>query len=129
MNGSIESMIVDLATGLPQVRARKIRPIAMLASRRSGILPDVPTLSETVLPGFNVRAWGGVVAPAGTPREIVMLLGEELLKFTERTDIREKLNAMGFEPYYAGAEEFSAFMKSEQARWTEMARAANIKPE
>jgi tripartite-type tricarboxylate transporter receptor subunit TctC len=58
-----------------------------------------------------------------------MPLGDELLKFTERTDIREKLHAMGFEPYYAGAEEFSAFMKSEQARWTEMARAANIKPE
>jgi tripartite-type tricarboxylate transporter receptor subunit TctC len=65
LNGTIESMIVDLATGLPQVRARKIRPIAMLASRRSGILPDVPTLSETVLPGFNVRAWGGRSRPFG----------------------------------------------------------------
>jgi tripartite-type tricarboxylate transporter receptor subunit TctC len=129
LNGSIEAMIVDLQSGMPQVRAGKIRPIAVVASRRSSILPELPTLSETVVPGFNVRAWGGVVAPAGTPREIVMLLSEELRKFTERTDIKERINAMGFEPFYAGAEEFSAFMKSEAVRWTQMAKAAGIKPE
>lgn len=129
LNGSIEAMIVDLASGMPQVRAGKIRPIAVVASRRSSVLPELPTLSETVVPGFNVRAWGGVVAPAGTPREIVTLLSEELRKFTDRPDIKEKLQAMGFEAFYAGAEEFSAFMKSEAVRWTQMAKAAGIKPE
>ncbi|MBI2318636.1 MAG: tripartite tricarboxylate transporter substrate binding protein [Betaproteobacteria bacterium] len=129
LNGSIEAMIVDLQSGMPQIRARKIRPLGVLASARSSILPDVPTLSETVVPGFNVRAWGGVAAPAGTPREIVTLLETELRKFTERSDIKEKIHAMGFEPFYAGAEEFSAFMKAETARWTQMAKAAGIKPE
>lgn len=129
LNGSIEAMIVDLQGGMPQVRARKIRPIAVVASKRSSIIPELPTLAETVVPDFDVRAWGGIVAPAGTPREIVMLLSEELRKFTDRADIKEKLQAMGFEAFYAGAEEFSAFMKSETARWTQMAKTAGIKPE
>ena len=129
MNGNLEAMIVDLGTGMPQIRAQKVRTIAALASRRSSLLPEVPTLSETVVPGFNVRAWGGVVAPAGTPREIVALLSEELRKFTERSDVQEKLSAMGFEPFYAGSEEFAAFLKSETAHWTQMAKAAGIKPE
>lgn len=129
LNGNVEAMIVDLQTGMPHIRTKKIRPLAVLAATRSSILPEVPTLAETVVPGFNVRAWGGVCVPAGTPREIVALLEEELRKFTERSDVKEKVHAMGFETFYAGAEEFSAFMKSETARWTQMARAAGIKPE
>jgi tripartite-type tricarboxylate transporter receptor subunit TctC len=97
--------------------------------KSTAVLARIVGHYETVVPGFHVLAWGGVVAPAGTPREIVTLLGEELRKFTERTDIKEKLHAMGFEPYYAGAEEFSAFMKSEEVRWTQMAKAAGINPE
>jgi tripartite-type tricarboxylate transporter receptor subunit TctC len=129
LNGTLEAMVIDLANGVPQVRTRKIRPIGILGSRRSAQLPEVPTLAETVAPGFEVMAWSGLLAPAGTPREILARLSDELKKFTARADIREKLLVTGVELDYAGLDEFPAFLKSEQARWTEMARTAGIKQE
>ena len=129
VNGTLEAMVVDLANGVPQAKTRKIRPIGILGPRRSGQLPDVPTLSETVAPGFEVMAWSGILAPAGTPRDILLRLSDELKKFAARADIRERLLVTGVELDYTGLDEFPAFLKSEQARWTEMARIANIKPE
>lgn len=129
LSGNIEAMIVDLQNGVPQVRAQKIRPIAMLASKRSSLLPEVPTLNETVVPGFNVAAWAGIFAPAGTPREIVVRLSDEIAKFAARPDVKEKLLKGGVELDYAGPDEFSAFLKVELSRWTEMAKGAGIKPE
>ncbi len=129
LNGNLEAMIVDIQGGMPQIKAKRIRPLAVLAAKRSSVLPDVPTLGETVVPGFNVQAWGGIAAPAGTPREIVALLEQELKKFTERNDVKDRIHAMGFEPFYAGAEEFAAFIRSEAVRWTQMAKAAGVKPE
>jgi tripartite-type tricarboxylate transporter receptor subunit TctC len=129
LNGTLEAMIVDFATGLPQVTARKIRPIGFLGTMRSGFLPEVPTLGETVAPGFNVSAWAGILAPAGTPRDILVRLSDELKKFTARSDMKERLLRGGMNLDYAGLDEFPAFMKAESARWTEMASAAGIKPE
>jgi len=129
LNGTLEAMIVDIQGGMAQIKARRIHPIAVLAAKRSSVLPDLPTLGETVVPGFNVQAWGGIAAPAGTAREIVAQLEGELRRFSERADVREKIHAMGFEPFYAGAEEFSAFIRSEAVHWTQMAKTAGIKPE
>ncbi len=129
ISGNIEAMVVDLVNGIPQVKANKIRAIAMLPAKRSSVLPDVPTISETVVPGFDVSAWGGIFAPAGTPREIVARLAEETARFAARPDVKEKLAKGGVELDYAGTEEFTAFLKLEQQRWTEMAKAAGVKPE
>lgn len=129
MNGNIEGMIVDLQSGALQIKANKVRPIATVGPKRSGIFPNVPTLSETVIPGFASGGWTGILAPAGTPRDIVMLLGEEIRKFTLRADVREKMLAALVEVDYAGPDEFAAFLKSESTRWAAMANAAKIKPE
>ncbi len=129
VNGTLEAMVVDIANGLPQVKTGKIRPIGILGAKRIHQLPDLPTLGETVAPGFNVQAWSGILAPAGTPREILVRLSDELKKFTARADVREKLMVTGVELDYTGLDEFPAFLKSEQARWTEMAKTSGIKPE
>lgn len=129
VNGTLEAMVVDLANGVPQVKTRKIRPIGILGSKRSSLLPDLPTLSESVAPGFNVQAWSGILAPAGTPREILVRLSDELKKFTARADVKERLSVTGVELDYAGLEEFPAFLKSEETRWTAMAKTSGIKPE
>lgn len=129
MNGNIEGMIVDLQSGALQIKAGKVRPIATVGPKRSSIFPDVPTLDETVIPGFASGGWTGILAPAGTPRDIVMQLGEEIRKFTLRADIREKMLAALVEVDYAGPDEFATFLKSESTRWTAMATAAKIKPE
>ena len=129
MSGTIEAMVVDQNNGIPQIKAGKIRAIGMLPSKRSNALPDVPTLGETVAPGFDVTAWGGVFAPAGPPQEIVKRLSDELGKFAARPEIRARLLTVGVELDYAGPEEFSAFLKTEEVRWTNMAKAAGIKPQ
>ena len=129
VNGTLEAMVVDLANGVPQVKTKKIRPIGILGAKRSSLLPDVPTLAETVAPGFEVIAWSGILAPAGTPRDVLLRLSDELKRFSARTDVKERLAATGVEIDYAGLDEFPAFLKSEQARWTEMARTSGIKPE
>ena len=129
MNGNIEGMIVDLQSGALQIKANKVKPIATVGPKRSSLFPDVPTLDETVIPGFASGGWTGILAPAGTPRDIVALLGEEIRKFTMRADIREKMLAALVEVDYAGPDEFATFLKSESTRWTAMATAAKIKPE
>ncbi|MBI2318856.1 MAG: hypothetical protein HYU75_18160 [Betaproteobacteria bacterium] len=129
ISGSIEAMVIDLNNGIPQLKTGKIRAIGMLPGKRSGVLPELPTLAETVAPGFDVWAWGGIFAPAGTPREIVKRLSEEIAKFAGRADIKDRLLGVGVELDYAGPEEFSAFLKTEAVRWTDMARAAGIKPQ
>ena len=129
MNGNIEGMIVDLQSGAVQIRANKVRTIATVGPKRSSLFPDVPTLHETVIPGFASGGWTGILAPAGTPRDILMQLGEEIRKFTLRADVKEKMLAALVEIDYAGPEEFATFLKSESSRWTAMATAAKIKPE
>lgn len=129
ISGNIEAMVIDLNNGAPQVKAGKIRPVGMLPSTRSNVLPDVPTLNETVAPGFDVSAWGGIFAPAGTPLEIVKRLSDEIARFAARPDIKERLLQSGVELDYAATAEFSAFLKVEEVHWTDMAKAAGIKPQ
>lgn len=129
VSGNIEAMVIDLNNGIPQLKAGKIRAIGVLPAKRNSALPAVPTLNETVAPGLDVSAWGGIFAPAGTPREIVMRLADEIAKFAARPDIKEKLLTVGVELDYAGPDEFAAFLKVEQTHWTEMAKAAGIKPQ
>lgn len=130
MSGQIEAIVVDLATALPHIKAGKVRPLAMLVFKRSSLLPDVRTLGETVIAkDVDVSGWSGVMAPAGTPPDILTRLSNELRKFTARGDIKESLLISGIQLDYLGSEEFLAFQKSEEARWTEMAKVAGIKPE
>ncbi|MBI2960179.1 MAG: tripartite tricarboxylate transporter substrate binding protein [Betaproteobacteria bacterium] len=130
MSGNIEAGVIDQGTALPHIKAGKVRPIAVLAPRRSSALPDVPTLGETaVREGVDITAWSSVMAPAGTPVDIRKRLSDELRKFTERGDMKSKLIVNGAELSHIGLEEFPAFQKAEEARWTGMAKAAGIKPE
>lgn len=130
ISGNIEAGVIDQGTALPQIRARKVRAIAILAPKRSSALPDVPTLGETaVREGVDITAWSSVMAPAGTPPDIRKRLSEELRKFTERADLKEKLLASGAELSHIGVEEFPAYQESEETRWMGMAKAAGIKPE
>ena len=130
LGGNIEAMLIDQGTAIPQIKAAKVRPIALLAPKRSSALPDVPTLSETaVREGVDITAWSSVMAPAGTPLDIRKRLSNELKKFTERSDVAQKLFITGAVLSYIGIEEFPAYQRSEEERWTSMAKAAGIKPE
>jgi tripartite-type tricarboxylate transporter receptor subunit TctC len=127
--GHISMMILEFTTGMPQIKAQKVRPIAMITKERSPYLPDLPTLNETILPGFDVMPWVGIFGPANMPPEAVKVLATELQKMVSKPEIKEQFMNSGTEVYWIGPERFPAFVKSELVTWTAMIKEAGIEPE
>ena len=100
-----------------------------MTKERSHILPDVPTLDETVMPGFDIQAWVGMFGPARLPAEVVDTLGRELEKILARPDVKQRFLDSGSEVLWKGPPEFGAFVKTEVVKWTALAKEANIQPE
>jgi tripartite-type tricarboxylate transporter receptor subunit TctC len=109
------------------VRAGKLRALAITSARRHREWPDVPTMAEAGLPDFVVEFWNGFFVPAGTPAPLVRRLHEEVARIVALPDARERLNALGIAPSAMPGEEFAKLIAAEIARWTAVARAANIK--
>jgi tripartite-type tricarboxylate transporter receptor subunit TctC len=129
LGGQIQIMIADFNTGLPQVRADKIRPLAVLTRDRNPALPDVPTLNETVMPGYDILAWAGMFGPAGLPPEAVKVLADALDKALQRPEVRQRLAATATDIYWTGPQEFDTFLKTELVKWTAYIKEAGIEPE
>jgi tripartite-type tricarboxylate transporter receptor subunit TctC len=127
--GSVQFMIDTINSTLPLIRDNKLRPLATATAKRSSVLPEVPTFSETVLPGFEMSAWQGVVAPSGTPNAIVQKLNEELLKALRHPDVRSKLAVQGAEPLGSSINEYGAYLKSELGRWGKVVKDSGAKAE
>ena len=116
--GHIAFMVVDLQPALQQIRASKVRVLGVTTAKRVAAAPDIPTIAEAGLSGFELVAWQGVVAPAGTPRPIVDLLAAQIGKLMADSATREKLKAMALEPLPPSTpESFSAYIKTEIERW------------
>jgi len=126
IGGRIGAMFLDIASGLPQIRGGKVKALAVASDKRVAALPDLPTIGEAGYPGFEAWAWQGFVAPAGTPREVVMKLKSEFAKVMADPTIRQRLSESGFEPQTSSPEQFSAYMKSEIAKWEKVIRDSNI---
>jgi len=119
--------IVDATSAVPQIRAGKLRALAVALPRRSASLPEVPTMAEAGVPDFEISGWAGLFAPAGTPRPVVVRLHQQAVRILQMPDIREKLLNLGAEPVANSPEEFAAQMKAQIAKWISVARTANIK--
>lgn len=129
IGGQTDLMLADLAIALPQVRERRLRALATTGSRRSALAPNVPTIAEAGVPGYAVVNWRGLLAPAGTPRELVMRLNLEVVKILSLPEIRETLAREGFEPIGDSPEQFAALIRSEIVRYGKLVRAAGIQPQ
>lgn len=127
MGGQISMMFATMPTVLPQAKAGKLKSIAVIGSVRSTALPELPTLAEAALPGFEVNNWIGLFAPAGTPREIVARLNTEVLKIMQSPDVQRRLPADGARFAPTTPDEFAAFVKNEIAKWGPVLRAAGVK--
>jgi tripartite-type tricarboxylate transporter receptor subunit TctC len=127
--GHIQMMIPDMTTGLPQVRAQKIRPLAVLTKERSTFLPDLPTLDETIMPGFESLAWAGIFAPANTPPVVVNTIAEAVHKMLTSPEMIERFSGPGIQVVWTGPQDFSAFVKNELVKWTATIKEAGIEPE
>lgn len=115
------------STVVGQIAAGKLRPLATTTSKRAGALPDVPTMAEAGLPGVDTSLWFGLLAPAGTPRPIVDKLATAARQAMQTPAAIAALRPQGDDPLDAGPDEFAAFMRSEIARWTDVAHTAGIK--
>jgi len=131
LSGEIDFTIAAENSLLPHYKSGKLRPIAIAASTRTAILPDVPTIAEAgPLPGYAVNVWLGVMAPAGTPRPIVDRLNAEINKVVRDPQIvKERMNTVGLEAVGSTPEQLLEVMKTELAKYTKLARDANIQPE
>ena len=124
------SMIFDsLSTGLVAVRAKRLRPIAVTTSNRQSSMPDIPTLSESGLKDYELGAWYGLLAPAGTPRDIVQRLYAEISRALKEPDARERLASLGAELVDRNPEAFAEHLRAEVVKWGKVVRAAGMKIE
>jgi tripartite-type tricarboxylate transporter receptor subunit TctC len=128
LGGQVDASFQNLGTVATQLKAGKIRPLAVTAKTRAGALPDVPTMAEAGFPELVVTSWQAAGAPAKTPRDIVTKLNEASVKALRSPEIRERLNGIGFDVVASTPEEFGAFMKAEVDRWTEVVKRGNIQP-
>ncbi len=112
---------------LPYVKSGKLKALAVTNPKRSPVLPEVPTVAESGLPGFEALQWFGVFAPAGTPREIIARLNAEMVKIMRQPEMRERLNALGAEVVANSAEEFAAFQKAEIAKWAKVVKSSGAR--
>ena len=129
LGGQIQIMVADFNTGMPQLKAGKVNALAVLTRDRNPALPNVPTLSETVMPGYHILAWAGMFGPAGMPSEAVQILADAVQKALQKPEIRQRFMASGTDIYWSGPKEFDAFVKSELVSWTAMIKEAGIEPE
>ena len=122
--GNISMMFVDVLSALPHVKAGKLKVLAVTGLNRSAAVPDYPTVHESGVPGFNGNSWLGLVAPAGTPKEVVARLSEEVAKILHAPEVRERFIAQGVEPVGSTPEQFAAFIEAEMPRWASAAKSS-----
>jgi tripartite-type tricarboxylate transporter receptor subunit TctC len=119
-------MFPGLAAALPHIRSGRVRPLALTGAKRHPLLPDVPTLIESGLAGFDAQQWYGVVGPAAIPAPIVKQLNETLATVLAAPDMRDKLAVEAIEPMPQTADEFGRYIRAEITRWTALARERHI---
>lgn len=127
--GQIQLSFASTPGSMPVVKAGKVKAIAVTSAKRIAKLPDVPTIAESALPGYEGSVWYGVVAPAHTPGAVVQRLNKEIAEIIALPRNRERMLAGDFEPTTSTPEQFSAFIKSETAKWAKVVKASGAKPE
>jgi tripartite-type tricarboxylate transporter receptor subunit TctC len=127
MSGEISLLITTATSLLPYIRDGKIKAIAVTSAKRSRAAPSVPTIAEAGLPGYDASGWQGVVAPAGTSREVVAKLNREINGILKLPDVNERMAAEGSEPVGGTPEAFATHIKSEHAKWQKVVKASGAK--
>jgi tripartite-type tricarboxylate transporter receptor subunit TctC len=129
ISGRVSMMFTDLTTGLPHVKSGALRALAVTRMHRSSLFPDLPTLDEAGVTGFDMDSWAAVVAPAHTPPAIVAKLNRELRKIIDSRELKSKLSAVGFEAFSSSPDELEDFIKLQLGKWDKMVKDAGIQPQ
>lgn len=125
--GNVMMMFETIPFAITQIKGGKLKALAVTSARRQPLLPDVPTLAESGLPGFDTIAWYGLIAPAGTPRDIVMKLNAEAIKGANSKEFRDRMEPLGFEIVTGSPERMAEMLRTDSARWAPVVKAAGVK--
>jgi tripartite-type tricarboxylate transporter receptor subunit TctC len=124
--GQIQFMTDTINSVMAFVKDRRMKLLAVTTAKRMSLFPEVPTLAETVMPGFEAGAWQGLMVPAGTPAAVVQRLNAEVNKALQSADMRDKLAVQGAEPLGSTPEEYGAYVRKELARWATVVKATGV---
>ena len=127
--GRVTLMFDTVAAIAPQVKAGSVRGLAVTTARRSAVFPDLPTMQEAGIAGYETSTWGGLLAPAGTPKDVVAKINAEVVKALAAPDVREAFAKAGIEPAGGSPAQFDDFIRAEMTRWAKVAQAAGLQPE
>lgn len=129
MGGQVTMMFTDLASGIGNVKAGRMRALAVTTAKRSALVPELPSMEEAGVPNFDLNSWNGVFAPAGTPADIVARLNAELVKIVARPEVKDKFAQIGFDAFTSTPAELDAFVRSELVKWAKLVKDAGIEAE
>ena len=129
MGGQIQLIISTMASALPQVKAGKLRPLAVTTARRSSFFPAVPTMDEAGVAGYEFNTWYGLLVPAKTPRPIIERLNKALSGVLDSAAVKEQFSVQGVEPAPTSPEEFSAYLAAEVKKWAKVIKASGARPD
>jgi tripartite-type tricarboxylate transporter receptor subunit TctC len=124
MGGQVSLFFDTMLSAMPHVRSGKLKALAVTSATRSPAAPDIPTVAESGLPGYEAIAWNGLLAPAGTPKEVVARLSVEVRKTLELPEIRERFAAQGFAAAWSSPEQYAAFLDNEVEKWAKVVKVS-----
>ena len=127
ISGEVDLTFENTLIVLPQVKSGRVRPIAATGAQRSKLMPDLPTVAESGVPGYSATGWYGLVAPAATPKDIITRLNSDITRVLRMPEIADRLNSLAAEPAPGTPEQFTAFIRSEIEKWAKVVKAANMK--
>lgn len=127
IGGQVQALFDNMVTLIPHIKAGKLKPLAVTSTSRVSILPDVPTVAESGMPGFETGTWYGIAAPAGTPKDVIHKLQADIAHILAMPDVHEKLKQQGLIPVGSTPEQFGKFIESERIKSGKIVKAANIK--
>jgi tripartite-type tricarboxylate transporter receptor subunit TctC len=129
LSGEVQLVFGPIVPALPQLRQGRVKALGVTGARRSQAAPDIPTIAEAGLPGFEIDSWYGIAVAANTPAPILQRLMTETRAIVQEREVRERLIREGADPVGSTPQEFAAYIKTERRKWVDVARAANIKQE
>jgi len=127
--GRVDLLFLGVSPVVPFVNSGKLKVLAVATTRRAAAMPDVPTMNEAGIPGYDANSWHGVLAPAGTPRPIIDQLNGVIVKVLRQPEVGSMLLKQGGEPVGSTPDEFGAYIRSEVVKWARVIKASNIKPD
>ena len=127
VGGQVQLVFATPPTAVPQIKSGKIRGLAVTTLKRSSVMPDLPTISESGLKGYDANNWYGVVVPVKTPKPIITRLNTEIVKALNAPDLKDLFHTQGLDPAPSTPEQFGAYIKSELGKWAKVIKTSGAK--